>query len=316
LSFSTARLLSLSTLALFWAAAAFAQQSFNISGELVADPPRDFNRFTVEVIASSSHSAAARAFVTTGGRFELRNLAAGTYRLQVLDSAGSVVIQETLVPSPLTANVRFTVPNNPGKSTAITGVIGAAELNHKTSRKAVKEMLLAETYKNSGDHLKAIEHLKTAVEIDPKSVEAHTNLGVEYARTGHYRAAREEFTATMDLGLRGSQQYCNLAIAALGLNETETAESNVRSALALDSRSPQANYLMGKILAERPERSADAIRYLRLAAPEMPAVNFVLAQTYIRAGDNRNAIEALKLYEQTAPPSVKPKVEEVIKSLR
>jgi tetratricopeptide (TPR) repeat protein len=316
MSFSTERFFSLTLLVLFSAVIATAQQSYNISGELTAEDSTGFDQFTVEVVTVGSHSAVARAFVTSSGRFEIRSLAPGTYRLEVKDGAGDIVMQDSLVPSQLTSNIRLTVPSRLPKSTPIAGVISAASLNHKTPRKALNQMAIAQTYKNSGDHPKAIEHLLLAVEIDPKSAEAHTNLGAEYGRIGNYLAAREQFTTIIQLGLRGSPQYCNLAVAELGLNETETAESSLRTALAVDSRYPQANYLMGKILAERPDRYDDAIRFLRLAAPELPAANLVLAQTYIRAGHKQDAIDALTLYESSAPPATKTKVEEMIRSLK
>jgi predicted Zn-dependent protease len=316
LSFSMARILAVSTLAFLCAGMAVAQQSFTIVGELTADDATGLDRYTVEVLTEGNHFPIVRAFVATSGRFELRGLAPGPYHLEVKNPAGDTVVQESLTPSPLTSMIRLTVPSNSEKPKPISGTISAASLNHKTPRKALKEMEVAQTFKDAGDHPKAIEHLRAAVEIDPRSVEAHTNLGVEYGRAGKYPEARAEFTTTIELGLRGAQQYCNLAVVSLEMSETEVAESNIRRALAIDSRYPQANYLMGKLLAVRPDRYDDAARYLKLAAPGMPAANLILAQVYARSGRKQSAIDALTVYEQTAPPTTRPKLEAMIKSLR
>jgi Flp pilus assembly protein TadD len=303
-------------LAFLCAATASAQQSFNISGELVSRGSSLLDRYTVEIQTVASHLPAGHAFVNSSGTFEIHNLAPGSYTLSVLNPAGDILTQDSLTPSQLTSHISISLPEQIGKPAPISGTVAFSTLNHQVPKKAMKEIGIAQALTKSGDHTQAIEHLKKALQIDPRSSEAHTNLGAEYARTGDYPAAHSEFTITLQLGPRGAEQYCNLAVSLFAMNHVTEAESSLGKALAVDSRNPQSNYMMGRILALRPDRSDDATRYLKLAAPGMPAANLILAQIYARSGSNQSAIDVLTAYQQTASPANRIKVAQVINSLK
>jgi tetratricopeptide (TPR) repeat protein len=44
---------------------------------------------------------------------------------------------------------------------------------------------------------KAIEHYRTALELNPDYAQAHFNLGLVYFKQGHTEMAREEFEAAL-----------------------------------------------------------------------------------------------------------------------
>jgi hypothetical protein len=103
MSFSTARLFAFKNLVFISALIATAQQSYNITGELTTENSTSLDQFTVEVLTAASHSAVARVFVTSSGRFQIRSLAPGEYRLDVKDRAGDVVMRTLWFPPSLQA---------------------------------------------------------------------------------------------------------------------------------------------------------------------------------------------------------------------
>jgi tetratricopeptide (TPR) repeat protein len=100
------------------------------------------------------------------------------------------------------------------------------------------------------------------------------------------------------------------------MNRPEDAEREVRQALLIDSRYSQANFLLGKILSERPERCDEAVKHLELAMADIANANVVLAQIYAKTGRKQDAIAALKNYEQVNPSANHEKVQQMILSLR
>jgi tetratricopeptide (TPR) repeat protein len=111
-------------------------------------------------------------------------------------------------------------------------------------------------------------------------------------------------------------QYCNIGVVALALNRPEEAEHEVRQALTIESRNPQSNFLLGRILAARPDRYDEAVRHLKLATADIANANVVLAELYAKRGHKREAIAALQNYEQVNPSANREKVEKMILSLR
>ena len=111
-------------------------------------------------------------------------------------------------------------------------------------------------------------------------------------------------------------QYCNIAVIALAMNRKEEAEKEVRQSLQIESRYPQSNFLLAKILAGEPGRYEEAVKHLKLAAPEIANANVLLAQLYAQAGRKKDAIAALETYESLNPSANCEKVRQMISSLR
>jgi Flp pilus assembly protein TadD len=292
------------------------QQSFDIAGNLTAQHAASFQNYSVRVESADHHSTYEHMGVTSDGHFVIHNLPSGNYMLRVETRAGQTVALQSLIPSIMTTHIEITLPDDPRQSTPISGTVALSTLTHPISKKALKELRVAGNFAKSGDDPHAIEHLQAALKIDPDFSEAHTNLGAAYARTNNFQAAYDEFQAAIRLGPRTAMQYCNLAIAAMGLHKPDEAEAGARKALAVDSRNPQSNYLMGRILATHPDALDSAIHHLKLALPDFPLANLVLAQIYARTGQKQIAIEALRAYEQIASPADKARTDRMIQSLR
>jgi Flp pilus assembly protein TadD len=292
-----------------------AQRPTSISGELFSDNQPLSGTYFVELCKPTEHSSDLRTNVSPSGRFEFSNVPSGNYLLKVVNENGDIVSFENVSTAMGAYSVRIHV-TEALRSSPGSGTVSLSSLRHKPPKKAIQEMAAAEKRSRAGDSAGAMEHLKAAVRLDPDYGEAHTNLGVAYARAGKFDTAYDEFTLALKIGPQGAIQNCNLAVAALALNRDREAEAAVRRALAVDSRNPQSNFMMGKVLSRQPEHFPEAVKYLGLALPEVPSANLLLAQVYARSGKKREAIAALETYQGNAGPENRKKVQQMIQSLR
>jgi Tfp pilus assembly protein PilF len=253
-----------------------AQQSQYVSGSLISNDGAVSGTYTIELTSMSSHSPIDRTISSPNGKFEFRNLVSGNYTVYVKTESGDVVGFQDVSTGMLGGQLSIQV-NEPKKAKPIGGTVDAATLQHRPPKKAAQEMTRAIRAHEAGDSAAAQEHLLAAIRLDPDFSEAHTNLGAEYARNGKFALAYAEFQTALQVGPRGAMQYCNLAVVALAMNRIVEAEAEARKALALDSRSSQANYMLGKILAMQGHEE-EAVRRLRLAAADLPIASALLAK--------------------------------------
>jgi tetratricopeptide (TPR) repeat protein len=109
----------------------------------------------------------------------------------------------------------------------------------------------------------AITHLNEAVRINPRSVEAHYNLGVASARQRRTDDAIAHFEAATRLDPTHAAAHANLG-AVLRLAGRAGAAEALRRALQLDPANPTAHANLAGILASRGE-AGEAVEHYRLA---------------------------------------------------
>jgi Flp pilus assembly protein TadD len=130
--------------------------------------------------------------------------------------------------------------------------ISVQRLRHHPPKTARKAFALGVTAHRKSRQTEAIEHLVTAVSLDPLYVQAHAELGVLYARTGEVPKALEQFERGLELDPNSSMLHFNRAWALLSLGRTAEAESEARRVLALNPQEVDANHLIGlALLAQR-----------------------------------------------------------------
>jgi Tfp pilus assembly protein PilF len=297
------------------AATAAAQPTISISGDVYTTSGKPSAIYTVELTSLTVNLPIERTFSNSDGRFEFHNVKSGTYTILVKTDSGDVVGFHQMTDAMGNMPVRIQVTERP-KSKAVTGTVSAITLQHRPPKKAIQEMNAAIKASAVGKTDLAQDHLLAAIRIDPDFSEAHTNLGAIYARANKLDLAYDEFQQALRTGPHGAMQYCNIGVVALALNRPEEAEREVRRALTIDSRNPQSNFLLGKILATRPDRYDEAVRHLKLATSDIANANVVLAQLYAKRGHKREAIAALQNYEHVNPSANREKVEKMILSLR
>ena len=67
-----------------------------------------------------------------------------------------------------------------------------------------------------GQVLPAVSHLRRAVEMQPDFLEAHNNLGILLARSGHLDEAIEQFRQALEIAPGSAEVRRNLDIALGG----------------------------------------------------------------------------------------------------
>ena len=150
------------------------------------------------------------------------------------------------------------------------GIISLRELKHSVKKEAFKRVAEAQRYADKNEPSKAFAKLEEAVRIDPEYRDAHTNLGVAYARTGNAEEAMQHFRRALEIGPPDVIIYSNLSWACLAQRQFSEAEEFGRKAIALDARNAKAHLVLGNALAMQPGKEAEAMTQLQLASPEEP----------------------------------------------
>ncbi len=90
-----------------------------------------------------------------------------------------------------------------------------------------------------GDVTGAIKELKKAIKLNPEYLFAHYQLGNLLIQTGNAKEAVDEYHVVMELGLKESQIYMDLASAQLMGDMEQAAEKTAKEALMIDPGNPE-----------------------------------------------------------------------------
>jgi tetratricopeptide (TPR) repeat protein len=88
----------------------------------------------------------------------------------------------------------------------------------------------------------ALQAFNTAVDLDPKFVEARINVGLVTLGFRKYDTAREMFSKAIELSPKSYDAYIGLGIALRGLKDLDGAEAQYKKARELDPRRGDAYY--------------------------------------------------------------------------
>jgi tetratricopeptide (TPR) repeat protein len=96
-----------------------------------------------------------------------------------------------------------------------------------------------------------IQHLRSAMAIDPSSAEAHNTLGSIYLRQYNLPEARNEFQEAVRLKSDFIFAHFNLGLAQRGLGDIDSARSEFEKALAGDPNFTAAREALNRLPAPR-----------------------------------------------------------------
>ncbi len=172
---------------------------------------------------------------------------------------------------PLT--VRLRAPS--GKALA-PGTISVTQLRHPPTRKAFQALVSAQRFSESGQTDKAVIELEKAIHISPEYADAYNNLAVQHIRLGRFQEACDELTRAIELAGPNAPRLANLAYVQCQLKLYSEAVVSARAAYRLDPGSPQANLILGSLLASDPITRAESIPHLQRAAETLPSARATL----------------------------------------
>ncbi|HKF45605.1 MAG TPA: tetratricopeptide repeat protein [Thermoanaerobaculia bacterium] len=201
----------------------------------------------------------------------------------------------TATPLPGTAPAAPAAPAPAAAAGAVAGGVSVAPLLES-----------AETSLKKGDLRNAQVIASKALDVDPKSSEAHRIIADAAFGMGREADAEREYTAAITLDLANAKAELGLAALAENQRKWNTAASHYRRALELNSRSIQAALGLGRSMDELKEKTSARIAFGR--AVETDPTDAVARNDYgvflSRAGEDDAAIEqlseAVRLSPQTA----------------
>jgi tetratricopeptide (TPR) repeat protein len=156
-----------------------------------------------------------------------------------------------------------------------------------TDNNYVAHNQLGRALEELGRNDEARGHYEAALAAYPGFVEARTNLGNFYTRSGDLGRAEELQRLNIAAKPSDPRPYINLAVALAGQGRNQEAVEALKKALAADPNNVDAHYNLG-VLSERAGRNAEAIEHYRSALrirPNNPDARCSLAILLGKAGD-------------------------------
>jgi tetratricopeptide (TPR) repeat protein len=96
----------------------------------------------------------------------------------------------------------------------------------------------------------ALKHFQTAVELDPKFIEARMNVGLTTLGFRNYTLAKEQFTEVLKLQPKNYDAVIGLGNALRGLSDFDGAEREFKKALDIDKKRGDAYYNLGVLFKD------------------------------------------------------------------
>lgn len=176
-----------------------------------------------------------------------------------------------------------------------------------------------EAYAN-GDDKEAELNLQRALDIYPKYIKAHNNLGVLYLRAGMKDKATAEFNQAVQLDEKFAPGYVNLARVAVSNNDFTTAETQLKKALQSDPTSLSAMVLLCSTEFARKEydESLATARHVHQLTQDAryADVHLVAGEILVSTGKPRDAATEYQTFVTENPSDARvPKVKSLIERL-
>lgn len=180
------------------------------------------------------------------------------------------------------------------------GSISIARLRHRPPRKARAAFFRGMKLDRGGKWQDAAAAFQRAVDLDPEFSEARENLAVEFTVLGRLDEAAAELRRTLVLDPATSVYHSNLAYVLVRLNRQPEGLEQAREAADLDPTNLTAQFLVGLLLAPRPQSRRDAELHLERAAPAFPRAHLLLARLYAVDGASQHSAMEMKAYQESS----------------
>ncbi len=179
-------------------------------------------------------------------------------------------------------------------SEAAAGTVSVDEARHPLSGKGERLIEKGQQYASSGDHRKAIDEFKQALNERSSAPYAHSLLGLEYLKTGNLHAAIDQLSAAIQSMPSLSANHSNLGYAYCLTGKRDAAERELREAIRLDAAAPQPRYLLGLLLLDA--KNPEAGQHLQFAQRIIKKARLAMAIFHTRHGENDAAQKDLEAF--------------------
>ncbi|HVH89768.1 MAG TPA: tetratricopeptide repeat protein, partial [Candidatus Acidoferrum sp.] len=151
----------------------------------------------------------------------------------------------------------------------VRSVVSKVKLPRAAS-KPTKDKLTADHWFNLGVELEATSTKEAqrayhmALELDPKAVAAHLNLGKLYHDGGELQKAEAHYRAAAEIDLEDQAPHFNLGVLMEDCKRPQEAMGAYRAAIKLDPSFADAHYNLA-LLFESMGKKAEAVAHFRAA---------------------------------------------------
>jgi tetratricopeptide (TPR) repeat protein len=285
-------------------ASTLAQESYSaLIGEVTSNQPVEFTGLQLELQSlSDPRVPALSAHIAAEGRFEVRQVPNGQYKLAVTDYQGNQIHCDYVVmPLPsrtLTINLRF-----PEKQRPAHGSVSLQQLKHKPVKAALKAFNKSVKLRDRGDLESSLKLLKKAVDLDPEYVPAINDLASRYLMSGRLDDAVALYGRALEIDPYLALVQGNLAHALLIKRNYAGAEAAARRAVELDPEAPKPQFFLGLSMVMQHKYTPDAVAYLRRTQHFSPRASLALGVALANTGAIEDARRTLAtcLRSQEAP---------------
>ncbi len=252
------------------------------------------NSWTIELRPYSGGSPQS-AIPRQDGAFEFYGVTPGQYRLSVSDEKGRILHEETVSLRLEAERLYITVPGEPTHA-AGPATVSVGQLRHKVPGKAMSEFRKGTAELKKRQLPSAVDHLKTAVALDPEFAEAHNDLGFAYVRLKEYPQSLQEFQTALALAPNQPMANDNLCLVLIELKRFAEAGQVAERVLKHGSDSAIAHYSLALSLLAQGGSRNQALDQLRRAEDRMPTARLLAASVLEGSGRRSDAAKELRDY--------------------
>jgi len=271
---------------------------------------RSFSAFVFMIAPAFSQNPSAipviRGGIATAEPAPEDDLDPRPHRQAIGESDG---LQPPGAPTPLDLPNQATTPNTGAPTVSVR------QLRHPPSKTAVRAFADAKRDSAAGNHARAIDELRKAVEQSPEFGQAWSNLGVQYSLLGQSEAAILALEEAARLMPDEALIHTNLSYAYSQALRWDWAETEAREALRMDKNYAKAHYVLGHLLLLRGANLDEAVENLRMASAEVPKARLVLAGFYLQNARKEAAEKELRAYIAGTKGNDKAKAEQWLAEL-
>ncbi|MBU2887306.1 type IV pilus biogenesis/stability protein PilW [Gilvimarinus agarilyticus] len=165
---------------------------------------------------------------------------------------------------------------------------------------------LALKYIDSKNRESARHHLRRALDLDSRSIDANFALAMLYQLEGEMELAEKQFKKTLRLDRADSRTHNNFGALLFNQGRFEEAYKQFEYASEdLDYKGrPQALVNLGRtaLKLDKVEKAQAAFENAARLSPAMAVVKYEIASLYFSQGEYKSAKQYLAAYEQIARP--------------
>ncbi|MDR0379699.1 MAG: tetratricopeptide repeat protein, partial [Candidatus Accumulibacter sp.] len=183
---------------------------------------------------------------------------------------------------------------------AIARELAAADPNDAQAPYLLAQIVFKQ--KNPGQATKAVDLMKTALDIDPANASYNNDYGVMLASLGRWSEAAGAYEMAVTLDRNNFDARFNLALALLRIGQTERARVELDQVLAQRPGLLDAWVLDGELLRAEgePPRAIEAFRKAIEGGLETPNVYANLGLALKALDRDAEALEAVRMAERIA----------------